>query len=121
MNNVELLKTQTYETWDFENTWTIEECSTFAYLKDLPKPVSVQENQYEYDRTISGEGTEANPYIITTPEQLDNIRKDLTVYYKLGANIDLSGYENWEPIGDNEDAFIGELDGDIYTIRDKEE
>lgn len=38
----------------------------------------------------SGSGTVSDPYIITTPEQLDMMRQNLSAHYKLGADIDLS-------------------------------
>ena len=36
----------TYENWDFEEIWTIDEGNTFAYLKDLPKPDTVNVKNY---------------------------------------------------------------------------
>src|SRR5690554_2102454 len=48
---------------------------------------------------ISGSGTPGDPYIIYTANGLDQVRNDLDAQYKLGADIDLSGYPNWEPIG----------------------
>lgn len=59
----------------------------------------------------AGSGTEASPYIITTPAQLQEINNDLDGYYKLGNNIDMSGF-NWSPVS----SFSGVLDGDGYTI-----
>jgi len=64
----------------------------------------------------SGSGTPADPYIITTPEQLNEIWNNLGAHYKLGAHIDLSGYMNWTPIGNDAIPFTGSLDGDSYTI-----
>ncbi|MCU6708114.1 S-layer homology domain-containing protein [Paenibacillus sp. J5C_2022] len=58
----------------------------------------------------------ASPTIITTAAQLDNVRNNLSGSYRLGANIDLSGYSNWVPIGDNSHPFIGTFDGGGYTI-----
>lgn len=46
-----------------------------------------------------GSGTAEDPWQIATAEQLDRVRDDLTAHYILTADIDLSGYENWEPIG----------------------
>ncbi len=66
-----------------------------------------------------GSGTESDPYIITTPEQLDAVRNDLAAHYRLGAAIDLSGYDNWVPIGNynyGHLAFTGSLDGDGHII-----
>src|SRR5690606_11540256 len=80
----------------------------------------------------SGSGTESDPYIITTAEQLNNLRKYVgsaysDTYFTLGNDIDLQtylsegndGYNNgefWEPIGDILTGFYGHLDGDNYSI-----
>lgn len=78
-----------------------------------------------------GTGTESAPWQIATAQQLDQIRNDLTANYVLTADIDLSGYENWVPIGAfqplsdaPEDAevphpdyaFTGTFDGAGHTI-----
>lgn len=62
------------------------------------------------EKMAGGDGTEENPYLIETPEQLNLIRADLTACYKLNNDIDLTQetseggkfYNNgkgWEPIG----------------------
>lgn len=78
-----------------------------------------------YVSDVVGGGTSSNPYIITKPEQLDNIRTNLYAYYKLGSNIDMTSstknssgkfYNNglgFEPIYE----FEGQLDGAGYTIK----
>ena len=78
-----------------------------------------------------GIGTVYNPYWITTPAELDNVRNDLSGHYVLMNNIDLSDYDNWEPIGsfvpvsdapedaetpDPKFAFTGTFNGNGYTI-----
>lgn len=65
------------------------------------------------DQTTVPEG-----YIgIYTAEDLNNIRNNLSGKYILMNDIDLSVYENWEPIGTMEEPFIGELDGNGCLIR----
>ena len=79
----------------------------------------------------SGSGTTEDPWQIATAEQLNNVRSDLTAHYILTADIDLSGYENWDPIGAfrslsdaPEDAeiphpdfaFTGTFNGNGHTI-----
>ena len=66
-----------------------------------------------------GDGTEGNPYEIATPEQLDNVRNNLSAHYILIENIDLSVhlatyYENvgWMPINN----FAGTFGGDGHTV-----
>ena len=78
-----------------------------------------------------GTGTSEDPWQIASAEQLDLIRGNLAGHYVLIADIDLSGYENWEPIGAfrprsdaPEDAevphpdyaFTGRFDGAGHTI-----
>ena len=62
------------------------------------------------------EGTESNPYVIETPDDLQNMRDDLSGHYVLGDDIDMTGYW-YDPVGNEVDgAFIGSLDGKGYTI-----
>lgn len=74
-----------------------------------------------------GKGTVGNPYIVTTPEQLQAISSYLNSSFKLGNDIDLSGYLSedgkgyndgmgWDPIGSEEEPFSGTFDGDGHTI-----
>ncbi|WP_217593807.1 immunoglobulin-like domain-containing protein [Cohnella sp. GbtcB17] len=77
------------------------------------RPLSVQAAGYAF--AGGGDGTPGNPYIVRTAEDLDHVRDDLTASYKLRADIDLSAYGNWTPIGDP-DIFSGTFDGDGYRI-----
>ena len=78
-----------------------------------------------------GSGSAEDPWKIATAGQMDRIRDDLTAHYILIDDIDLSGYENWMPIGtfqprsdapeDSEVphpdyAFTGTFDGAGHTI-----
>ncbi len=63
-----------------------------------------------------GDGTKNNPYQISTPEQLDAIRNDLTANYVLINDIDLSNWDNWEPIGNTLVGFKGSLNGNNHII-----
>ena len=77
-----------------------------------------------------GDGTQPNPFIITTAAQLAglstnvNIGSDLrTKHFKLGNNIDLSGYgasfndgQGWIRIGSPLYPFSGSFDGDNHII-----
>ena len=68
-------------------------------------------------------GTAKNPFIIKTPAELDAMRDNLSAYYKLGNDIDLTAYlasgagfakwgaSGWEPVGNSSDKFTGGLDG----------
>jgi len=83
---------------------------------------------------MEGAGTQTNPYIITTPEELDDVRTNLLAYYMLGNDIDLTaylapgggGYAQWgaagwmpigqEPVSSALNAFRGGLDGAGYAV-----
>jgi hypothetical protein len=75
-----------------------------------------------FGQFAGGTGTLSNPYQIATAEHLDNIRTILApgsqFYFIQTADIDLSGYANWEPIGGNgtELVFNGFYNGQHYTI-----
>lgn len=56
----------------------------------------------------------SNPIIITTAEQLSNIRDGLHKHYRLGCNIALEG--DWLSIGCDSAPFTGSLDGFGYRI-----
>ncbi|MDR1579636.1 MAG: hypothetical protein LBS35_04715 [Synergistaceae bacterium] len=76
-----------------------------------------------------GSGTSDDPWQITTPVQLANVKKDLDAHFVLTGDIDLAA-ENWAPIGDfvpasdnpgdetpdMELAFTGVFDGGGRTI-----
>ncbi|WP_058308639.1 InlB B-repeat-containing protein [Gracilibacillus massiliensis] len=67
---------------------------------------------------IAGEGTQANPYMITNRAQLEDLNHFLgqtDVYFQLANDIDLSG-SKWQPIGTTDDPFMGQFDGDGHTI-----
>lgn len=61
------------------------------------------------------------PIEIWTAADLDNVRNNLSGSYIQMADIDLSGYANWLPIGDPEQRspwnyFNGSYDGNGFTI-----
>lgn len=119
--------TVTYQGEDTAATFTAEED---AYVDDTSK---------DFD---SGDGTKENPFLIMNARQLDNVRKylgsstrDDFYYFKIGHDIDLTGYygetwaeqgwtedRGWMPIGwtpnsnTNCKEFWGNLDGQGYTI-----
>ncbi len=78
----------------------------------------------EVDASIfaSGDGSEENPFIISTADQLRafassmNDKIDYTgKYIKLGDDIDVSGKE-WTPIGGSDYLFNGTFDGAGHSI-----
>ncbi len=73
---------------------------------------------------MEGAGTEDNPYMIMTAQDLYNIRNNTSAHYKLGANIDLTYFDagdgkGWLPIdntGGSSTRFLGSLDGNGFII-----
>lgn len=63
-----------------------------------------------------GEGTFENPYKISTAEELNNVRFHNDAYFKQTANIDMSGYEDFAPIGSSSFPFTGYYDGGNFLI-----
>jgi len=77
---------------------------------------------YDVACNSGGTGTEEEPFMICTAEDLFNIRNDLTLYYKQGKNIDLgtTPYNEeggFTPIGDGTINFTGTLNGNGYKIK----
>lgn len=85
---------------------------------------------YAADSFESGAGTQADPYVIATAEQLAKLAADVNSgvdsvshsgkYFVLSGNIDLSAHR-WRPIGDGATdrsfhAFLGHFDGQNHTI-----
>lgn len=63
-----------------------------------------------------GQGTTESPFLITTAQQLMDIKNNLTAYYRLEADIDLQGI-SWIPLGNTSLPFKGTLDGNDHVIR----
>ena len=78
-------------------------------------------------RFSGGTGDPGNPYIITTPAELDQVRDNLNKYFKLGNDINLTTYlsngnpgynggAGWNPIGASGSPFTGGFAGNGYKI-----
>lgn len=80
--------------------------------------VSVKQKKSDNPKFEAGNGTETEPYIITTAAQLDEVRNFRNACFELGNDIDLSSYlksntSGWKPIED----FCGKFDGKKHTIK----
>ena len=93
--------------------------------------LSMSASAFAQSEFAGGTGTAEDPWQVKTAQQLDLMRNDLTAHYILIDDIDLSGYENWAPIGSFQPlsdkpeeaeiphpdyAFTGTFDGSGYTI-----
>ncbi|MFW5950425.1 MAG: GLUG motif-containing protein, partial [archaeon] len=71
---------------------------------------------------LEGDGTENEPYKITTDQELQAIAEELDAHYELEINIAASMTDQWnggdgfEPIGDLDHPFTGSFDGNGYEI-----
>lgn len=55
--------------------------------------------------------------LISTPQDLYNVRNNLTGAYELANNIDMSNFGNFTPIGTTSSPFKGTFDGKGYKIK----
>ena len=81
---------------------------------------NVKQSPYAF---AGGSGTKADPYLISTPDQLNAVRQGLNKHYRLVNDIDLSAWGNWMPIGGegvdrlgNALPFTGSLDGAGHVV-----
>ncbi|WP_139958987.1 VPS10 domain-containing protein [Flavicella sediminum] len=66
----------------------------------------------------AGNGSESNPYSISSANQLINLSQtpsDWTKHFKLTNNIDMNGL-SFTPIGNSTQSFSGNFNGGFYTI-----
>lgn len=68
-------------------------------------PAKIINSPFEF---AGGSGTLEDPYLIQTAEQLNAVRQGPKNHYKLIADIDLSDWGNWVPIGGTDSyGFMG--------------
>jgi hypothetical protein len=71
---------------------------------------------------MTGLGTQASPYIISTLDDLNMVRNNLSAYYILANDIDASATSTWNsgagwvPIGNSTSKFTGNFNGRGYNI-----
>ncbi|SFR65038.1 M26 family metallopeptidase [Anaeromicropila populeti] len=99
--------------WDFDTIWKINEYKSYPYLIDMEIPTGIEGPVA--DDLPEGSGTAEDPYIIKNKQQLVSIQYDLTAYYEIVNDIDLSGME-WVPLGTAETPFTGNINGNGFTI-----
>ncbi|MCL1875799.1 MAG: putative Ig domain-containing protein [Synergistaceae bacterium] len=105
---------------------------TYNFAVKASNAVAVDTAKLSIAVYSSGNGTTANPYIITTAALLDDMRNSLNAHYILGKDIDLTNYlapggagyakyewgdRGWMPIGDYTNRFTGILDGNGHVIK----
>lgn len=115
------------------NPWTWNEINDlvigWAYTNYIVDPLTyleVTQTYIEVHESFSGNGsgTAEDPYQITNCDELNQTRGDLSAYYILMNDIDLSdcGVESWNegkgfvPISNGDAYFTGSFDGQNHTI-----
>lgn len=112
---------QQHKQTDCELRYTVNpDCPNYKLVEKIPDVAFA-----------GGNGTAENPYQVATAQQLNAVRCDLDAHYIQTADIDLSQFDNWEPIGymslnydenagygflDFTKAFSGCYDGQGHTI-----
>lgn len=66
---------------------------------------------------MQGNGTQASPYLLSTPQDLHSVRNNLTAYYELANDIDMASFGNFTPIGKAIPYFTGHFDGKGYKVK----
>ena len=109
----------TYIGWGCEPVWTIDAGVDYPHLlwEGMPGEIVIDAPKF-YG---GGSGTENDPYLIFTAEQLNNIGLpacDWDMHFKLMADIDLSAYSDtaFNIIGNGAIEFSGVFGGNGYTV-----
>ena len=121
-----LTQLPTFDGWDFSSVWAISSSVNdgmpyfSAQTVGTVCPPTTHWTDYAASAYAGGSGTQASPYLISTPEQLAKMAADyylngrnVTTYYKLLNNIDMSGHL-WDAFSNN-NAIFG-FDGNHMAI-----
>ncbi len=111
-STAEMQTQSTFVEWDFGNAWSF---TTSNYPALRTNGCSSVVGITQAGSFAGGSGTVGAPYQINTPGQFDRIRLNLTKYYILTANLDMSCLD-FKPFGDSATYFTGTIDGGGYTI-----
>ena len=112
-----------------EVTITVTTSSGESYTNSfLPAPQSLPDGHVirlvtsptQWNRVLSGKGSESDPYLIANIEDFNNIRNLITentyTWFRQTADIDFSAVENWLPLNDENKAFGIMYDGQNHKI-----
>jgi uncharacterized protein YjdB len=118
------VSSKVYTTTATDNTWSID-VDVLTGGDDIEIIAQAEGKTPSYVVTASvefeGEGTEANPYLVTSAKDLQKATGD--AYYKLTTDLDLTEWieENnngngWIPVGGRGPAIMAKIDGDWHKI-----
>lgn len=95
----------------------LKETVVDAYAGTLSISVGIASEELSLTGYIcDGDIAAGLPYYIILPQQLDAVRDHLDADHEQVADIDLSAYTNWVPIGESGDEFAGTYNGGGYKI-----
>lgn len=83
---------------------------------ETTEPEKPNNNESSSVAFAGGKGTQKEPYKVSTPAQLNAVRNDLSAHYIQINDIDMSSYDNWQPIGNVIPTY--EMGGYINTKGD---
>lgn len=114
----DMLKQETYEGFDFKNTWRIDADSTYPYFAWKSRKVYPNKHVDITMMRMAGSGTDSDPFLIKTYGDLKSIgfgKYKLSAVYRLANNIDASASkmdyhsDDWrlgfKPIGRKERVY----------------
>ena len=94
-------------------------CTVKATANDGSKKSAAKDITITEPSDFEGSGTKSDPYLIKTADDLKNIAKYISkkgLYFKQTADIDLSKYTPWTPLGYDGKEFEHNYDGGGYKI-----
>jgi hypothetical protein len=119
LTTAEMQDYDSFISWGSDGSWTIEDGYDYPRLfweESGGEIISTQLSDF-----IGGSGSEAQPFVLYTAEELNLIglfMSEWDKHFALMADIDLSTYTGMEfnVIGHNHNAFKGVFNGNGYTI-----
>ena len=121
-STAEMLKKSTYEEFDFDSVWTIQEGKSYPYFIGMEAVLPGKLVDDGIINKLWGDGTEEHPYEISSYEELKYVGKyeyATNLYYKVTEDIDASASakencnsfgkkcKGFEPIGKFSGVFAG--------------
>jgi len=122
LDGASMLQRASFHNYNFFTAWQIDEGADAPVFRDLavhagPAPIGIED--------LTGEGTRAEPYLISSADELHAMRLDRVAHYRLTNDIDLAASVMWDagrgwlPVGASAAGqhFTGGLDGAGFAIR----
>ena len=113
LSSSQMTQKESFEKLDFATIWKYDASNNYHY--------PIIRNKIDYSSFFAGgDGTEAAPFEISNTEELNNITKDTSAYYKLTCNIVFtdSDYDEGGPFASGWTPFVfsGIFDGCGFSI-----